>query len=62
MTPRFEVGQTVQKARGYRFPGVVRAVFYTTAAELRYVVEARHPDFAGMLHIYNEGQLEEDGA
>lgn len=55
---RFAIGQHVRKVRGYRFPGSVRAVFTTEAGEVRYVVEAEGPDFVGMLHIYNEEQLD----
>lgn len=56
-TPQFDVGDKVQKGTGFRFPGTIRAVFYTNAGELRYVVEADNEDFAGMLHIYNPKQL-----
>lgn len=47
----------VEKKGGYRFPGTVRAVFKTTAGEVRYVVEAEGEDFKGMLHIFNGDQL-----
>ncbi len=54
----FQVGDRVQKAKGFKFPGVVRSVFTTNAGAVRCVVEADHWDFAGMLHIYNPEQLE----
>ncbi len=53
-----KVGDHVRKANGFRFPGVIVAVFETTAGARRVVVEAQHEDFAGMLHIYNPSQLE----
>lgn len=56
--PKFELYQYVQKKKGYKYPGLIVAVFETTKGEIRYVVEARHPDFEGMLHIFNEDQIE----
>lgn len=59
MTTRvFKQGDKVQKVSGYRYPGVVVAVFQTTAGAVRYVVESTVPECAGMLHIYNGSQLE----
>ena len=54
---KFKVGDLVEKASGYRYPGVVRSVYAKGDGELRYDVEADHPDFAGMLHIFSEAQL-----
>lgn len=54
------VGSLVRKSKGFRFPGVIVAAFKTTAGKDRVVVEARHQDFAGMLHIYDPAQLEMD--
>lgn len=51
---KFKLGDTVNKRRGYLFPGVVVAVFRTTAGQIRYVVEMKH---YGLLHIFNEEQL-----
>jgi hypothetical protein len=56
--PAFKIGDRVAKRQGYLFPGYIVAVFYTTNSKLRYVVEAASPDFSGMLHIFNEDQLE----
>ena len=48
-------GDRVVKLRGYPFPGVVLAVFLTSAGATRVVVES---DAApGMLHIFNPEQL-----
>lgn len=55
MTPF--LGQRVRKAKGFQFPGVIVAMFTTTAGKHRVVVEAVHPEFAGMLHIYDPEQL-----
>lgn len=50
-------GDRVEKRRGYKFPGVVVSVFLTRGRERRLVVEADHPDFAGMLHIFKDDDL-----
>jgi hypothetical protein len=54
----FEVGDLVRKRSGYEYPGVIVAVFTTRAGQVRYVVEADHPSFSGMLHIFDGKQLE----
>jgi hypothetical protein len=51
--------QKVQKVKGYKYPGVIVSVFYTLDKNVRYVVEASHPDFRGMLHIFSDGDIEE---
>jgi len=51
-------GDKVTKSKGFKFPGIVVSLFTTSAGAERVVVEADHPDFAGMLHIYNPEQLE----
>ena len=51
--------QRVRKIKGYKYPGVIVSIFYTLAGQVRYVVEADHPDFAGMLHIFSDSDLEE---
>ena len=58
MVHTFGVGDLVRKRAGYEYPGVVVSVFTTRAGAVRYVVEADHPAFAGMLHIFSEEQLE----
>ncbi len=57
-----QIGDRVQKVRGYRWPGVVVSVFETLAGHRRVVVECTVPEVAGALHIYNEDQLETDHA
>jgi hypothetical protein len=57
MPPTFNLGDRVQKRTGYQYPGIVVSVFTTRAGSVRYVVEADHPRFEGMLHIYSEDQL-----
>ncbi len=52
----FRPGDAVVKSSGYEFPGVVRAAFTTSGGVVRYVVE--HSTNVGLLHIFNEGQLE----
>lgn len=53
----FVVGTAVEKVSGYRWPGVVVAVFYTLEGERRYVVECTVPEVAGALHIYSGTQI-----
>jgi hypothetical protein len=55
--PRFNIGDRVKKATGYAYPGVVVSVFFTRERKLRYVVE--HLTSIGMLHIFNEEQLQD---
>lgn len=52
---KFKIGDVVYKPKGYKFPGVVVAIFKTTSGETRVVAEMRDN---GMLHIFNESQLE----
>jgi hypothetical protein len=58
MSQSFEVGDLVRKRAGYEYPGIIVSAFTTRAGAVRYVVEADHPGFAGMLHIFNGDQLE----
>ncbi len=52
-----KLGDKVEKVKGYRWPGVIVADFQNYKGERRLVVECRHPDIMGALHIYNEAQL-----
>jgi hypothetical protein len=54
----FKVGDRVKKRSGYEYPGFVVSVFTNRAGAVRYVVEADHSAFSGMLHIFNGDQLE----
>lgn len=51
------VGDRVEKVAGYKWPGIVVAVFDTLGGEKRYVVECTALEVAGALHIYNGSQL-----
>lgn len=55
MTHKFKIGDKVIKPKGYNFPSTVVAVFETINGEKRVVAEM---DFFGLLHIFNENQLE----
>ena len=55
MNCKFKVGDRVHKPKGYSFVGTVVSVFATTACETRIVAEMKNN---GMLHIFNENQLE----
>ena len=52
-----KVGDRVEKLRGYKWPGVIVAIFSTLDGELRIVVECTVPEVAGALHIYNPEQV-----
>jgi hypothetical protein len=52
---KFKVGDKAWKPKGYKFPCTIVSVFTTVAGEVRVVAEM---DEYGMLHIFNESQLE----
>jgi len=52
---KFEVGDKAYKPKGYKFPCTIVGIFITTKGERRLVGEM---DEFGLLHIFNEGQLE----
>jgi len=52
---KFKVGDKAYKPKGYKFPCTIVAVFRTTLGEVRIVAEM---DDNGMLHVFNEDQLE----
>jgi hypothetical protein len=57
IVPKFSVGDLVRKVGGtYQANGIIVGTAVTTRGELRYVFE--FSAFPGMLHIFNEGQLE----
>ncbi|WP_316200865.1 MULTISPECIES: hypothetical protein [unclassified Bradyrhizobium] len=53
------VGDKVEKVKGYKWPGVIVADFETSKGERRLVVECTVPEVAGALHIYNPEQLQQ---
>lgn len=52
---KFKIGDKVRKIKGYAFDGVIVSVFQNTKGETRLVAEMENN---GMLHIFNEDQLE----
>lgn len=52
---KFKVGDKAYKPKGYEFPCTIVGVFETTKGEIRVVGEMTN---YGMLHIFNESQLE----
>jgi hypothetical protein len=57
MSEELKIGDRVEKVKGYRWPGVVVAIFETTQGKRRYVVECTVPEVAGALHIYAPEQI-----
>lgn len=51
---KFKIGDKVYKNKGYKFEGVVVSVFTTLAGLVRIVVD----NGDGMLHIFNEDQMD----
>lgn len=54
---RFEMWESVQKRRGFRWPGVIVSRFHTSAGKARYVVECVVREVKGALHIYSASDL-----
>lgn len=52
---KFKVGDKAYKTKGYKFPCTIVSVFETTSENVRVVAEM---DEYGLLHIFNEDQLE----
>lgn len=56
---KFNVGDRVRKVGGtYQANGIIVGVAVTTSGAVRYVFE--FADYPGMLHIFNDGQLEHE--
>ena len=54
---KFQTGDYVRKTGGtYEADGYIVGIAVTTTGQVRYVFEFE--TFPGMLHIFNEGQLE----
>jgi len=56
--PKFKVGNKAHKTKGYKFPCTIVGVFETIKGDIRVVGEM---DEYGLLHIFNEDQLEHYG-
>lgn len=52
---KFNIGDKAFKPKGYKFPCTIVSVFETVAGNVRVVAEM---DEYGLLHIFNEDQLE----
>ena len=52
---KFRIGDKAYKVKGYEFPCTIVSVFRTTTDKVRVVAEM---DNYGLLHIFNEDQLE----
>jgi hypothetical protein len=55
---KFKVGDKAHKPKGYKFPCTIVGVFETIVGEVRVIGEM---DEYGLLHIFNENQLEHYG-
>ena len=54
---KFQIGDSVRKSGGtYEADGIIVGGAITTRGDVRYVFEFKQ--FPGMLHIFNEDQLE----
>ena len=53
--PKFKIGDKAIKVKGYKFPCTIVSVFKTVGGNIRVVGEM---DEYGLLHIFNEDQLE----
>lgn len=58
---KFNLGQRVEKVKGYKWPGVVVAQFTNINGDIRYVVECTVESVEGALHIYSEHDLKPRG-
>jgi hypothetical protein len=52
---KFKIGDKAYKPKGYKFPCTIVSIFRTTDGKVRIVGEMENN---GMLHIFNEEQLE----
>lgn len=52
---KFQIGDKAVKLKGYKFPCTIVSVFQTVEGNVRVVGEM---DEYGLLHIFNEDQLE----
>jgi hypothetical protein len=52
---KFKVGDKAFKPKGYQFPCTIVSVFQTVEGKVRVVAEM---DDYGLLHIFNEDQLD----
>ena len=52
---KFKIGDKAVKVKGYKFPCTIVSVFKTIEGKVRVVGEM---DEFGLLHIFNEDQLE----
>jgi|TARA_B110000858_G_scaffold105883_1_gene121145 hypothetical protein len=55
MEYKFKLGDKAFKPLGYKFPCTIVSIFGTTEGKIRIVAEMEDN---GMLHIFNESQLE----
>lgn len=56
---KFEIRDRVRKISGYSYePAMIVAAFKNTKGEERFVAEITEGQCAGMLHVFNGGQLE----
>ena len=55
MFSKFKIGDKAYKPKGYQFPCTIVGIFKNTKGDIRIIGEM---DGYGMLHIFNENQLE----
>lgn len=55
---KFNVGDAVQKIKGYKFPGIVIGIATKLDGRILYLVECTADGAAGVCHIFSEKDLE----
>ena len=53
-----KIGDKIKKITGYVFVGIIVSIFKNLSGEIRIVAELTTENGKGMLHIFNENQLE----
>jgi hypothetical protein len=61
VTSKFTIGDKVCKSRGYKFNGIVIAIFKNFQGQVRVCVElVSNGNGNGSIHIFSENQLENE--
>lgn len=58
MTFKYNIGDAVQKVKGYKFPGIIIGTATKLDGRLLYLVECTAEGAAGVCHIFGESDIE----